>query len=178
MDFKEATELMNLKKGFSLIELKTSYRQLAKIYHPDTGGSHEKFLRLTSAYDILFSSANTKGWDDYTSQFLPEWKEEFRKLWKEAYHKSKKAEKYGGLHYSTCIENFRRARITPLKEWFEGCLFDFDASEVTKARYRKHLLKVAPNQLMKESWAKKYYEREFKTHWIFYLAPAKPLIGK
>ena len=34
-------------------QIKTAYRKVSKKVHPDLGGSHEEFLRLTSARDTL-----------------------------------------------------------------------------------------------------------------------------
>ncbi|MCG6892364.1 MAG: DnaJ domain-containing protein [Desulfobacteraceae bacterium] len=34
-------------------ELTKRYRQRARKYHPDKGGSHEAFVRLTRSYRIL-----------------------------------------------------------------------------------------------------------------------------
>ena len=38
----------------NLEELKTEYRRLAMIYHPDQGGSEEEMKRVNSEYDRLF----------------------------------------------------------------------------------------------------------------------------
>ncbi len=37
-------------------ELTRLYRQRAKNLHPDTGGEHEVFIRLTAAYEQLLSN--------------------------------------------------------------------------------------------------------------------------
>jgi DnaJ-class molecular chaperone len=44
--------LENLR-GMSRRELTKRYRQRARKYHPDKGGSHEAFVRLNRSYRIL-----------------------------------------------------------------------------------------------------------------------------
>lgn len=48
-------EFMNVKEGFTLEELKKSYRKLTKKHHPDTGGSGDDFIKLQHYYNILSS---------------------------------------------------------------------------------------------------------------------------
>lgn len=48
-----AMKLLNLKEGFTMQDLKKSYKQLAKIHHPDVGGTAENFKRLNKAYNYL-----------------------------------------------------------------------------------------------------------------------------
>jgi DnaJ-class molecular chaperone len=43
--------LLHLQAGASLTEVRTQYRELAKLYHPDTGGHHTSFLALQQAYE-------------------------------------------------------------------------------------------------------------------------------
>lgn len=48
--------ILGLSPGASESEIKRSYRNLAKLYHPDKNPSrqaHEKFLKITDAYQIL-----------------------------------------------------------------------------------------------------------------------------
>jgi DnaJ domain len=46
--------VLQVPRGSSLIDIKSAYRKLAKIYHPDIStGSEEKFKQITAAYDIL-----------------------------------------------------------------------------------------------------------------------------
>jgi hypothetical protein len=52
--------VLQVSRGSSLTEIKTAYRRLAKIYHPDIPtGSEEKFKQLSSAYDTLLKLAPT-----------------------------------------------------------------------------------------------------------------------
>jgi curved DNA-binding protein CbpA len=44
-------------------EIKTQYRALAMIHHPDKGGDEEKFKRIKEAYEILSDPIRRKGYD-------------------------------------------------------------------------------------------------------------------
>ena len=44
-----AMKLLNLKEGFTMQDLKKSYKHLVKIHHPDVGGTTENFKRLNKA---------------------------------------------------------------------------------------------------------------------------------
>ena len=48
-----ALAILGIKEGYSPSELKTAYLKKAKIFHPDTGGTHEEFLKLQQAYEQL-----------------------------------------------------------------------------------------------------------------------------
>jgi DnaJ-class molecular chaperone len=43
--------LLHLQAGVSLAEVRTRYRELVKLYHPDAGGHHAYFLALQQAYE-------------------------------------------------------------------------------------------------------------------------------
>jgi DnaJ-class molecular chaperone len=43
--------LLHLQAEVSLAEVRSHYRELAKRYHPDAGGSHADFLALQQAYE-------------------------------------------------------------------------------------------------------------------------------
>jgi len=46
-------EYLDLPQGADPAEIKKRFRELAKKYHPDTGGDAEKFIALKQAYDKL-----------------------------------------------------------------------------------------------------------------------------
>lgn len=48
-----AINLMGLSENFTDKELKSAYRKLSKVHHPDVGGTQENFVRLQKAYDYL-----------------------------------------------------------------------------------------------------------------------------
>ena len=54
-----ALAILGIKEGYSTSELKAAYLKKAKIFHPDTGGTHEEFLKLQQAYEHL-SKETTK----------------------------------------------------------------------------------------------------------------------
>jgi curved DNA-binding protein len=54
MEFKDYYKTLNISFGASDEEIKKSYKQLAKKYHPDSdGGSEEKFKEIQEAYEVL-----------------------------------------------------------------------------------------------------------------------------
>ena len=52
---KDLYEILGVPKSATIDKIKTQYRKLALIYHPDKNGSsgNEKFKEITEAYDIL-----------------------------------------------------------------------------------------------------------------------------
>tara|TARA_Y100000589_G_scaffold324695_1_gene361295 strand:- start:16493 stop:17161 length:669 start_codon:yes stop_codon:yes gene_type:complete len=44
---------LGLKDNATKEEIKSAYRLLAKKYHPDTGGNHERFLAIQNAWETL-----------------------------------------------------------------------------------------------------------------------------
>mgnify|MGYP002827186353 CR=1 FL=1 len=45
--------VLGLKRSASDEDIKTKYRELILIHHPDKGGDHEEFIRIQQAYEIL-----------------------------------------------------------------------------------------------------------------------------
>ena len=43
--------LLHLQATASLAEVRTQYRELVKLYHPDAGGRHAYFVALQQAYE-------------------------------------------------------------------------------------------------------------------------------
>ena len=50
------SKINKLRKSESLEELKKNYRELARKYHPDKGGSHRDFIDIKNEYDNLITS--------------------------------------------------------------------------------------------------------------------------
>lgn len=48
-----ALSLLNLTANSTTDEIKSVYRKLAKVHHPDRGGSKDNFLKLNAAYETL-----------------------------------------------------------------------------------------------------------------------------
>lgn len=56
MDKDEAYRLLNLSSGASLDDIKHSYKELSRKYHPDHNSdqvAHEMFILIKKAYDYL-----------------------------------------------------------------------------------------------------------------------------
>ena len=52
--------LLHLQAEVSLAQVRIQYRQLAKRYHPDAGGSHADFLALQQAYEQVIAYLHTR----------------------------------------------------------------------------------------------------------------------
>ncbi len=53
-ELKKAQEIFGLLDGVSLKEIKKRHRELAKKYHPDSGGGNAEFMKeINEAYKIL-----------------------------------------------------------------------------------------------------------------------------
>lgn len=52
--------LLHLQGEVSLAEVRSQYRELAKRYHPDGGGSHVDFLALQQAYEQVMEYLQTR----------------------------------------------------------------------------------------------------------------------
>lgn len=61
MDIAACYRLLELPLGATLVEIKASYRRLARQYHPDINPgdrtANEKFVALATAYKVLIESA-------------------------------------------------------------------------------------------------------------------------
>jgi len=53
MNTKDYYKKLGVPRNALKSEIKSAYRLLAKKYHPDTGGSNEKFLEIQLAWEIL-----------------------------------------------------------------------------------------------------------------------------
>jgi DnaJ-class molecular chaperone len=52
--------LLHLPAEVSLAKVRAQYRELAKRYHPDAGGSHADFLALQQAYEQVMTYLQTR----------------------------------------------------------------------------------------------------------------------
>ncbi|WWC58747.1 chaperone DnaJ [Kwoniella dejecticola CBS 10117] len=67
---KNPYEVLGVKKDASASDIKKSYYQLAKKWHPDSNkenGAKEKFHEIQSAYDILSDDSKRQAYDRYGS---------------------------------------------------------------------------------------------------------------
>ena len=71
MQFKNYYKILNVKKDASETEIKKSYRQLAKTWHPDKNPDDKtaeaKFKEIAEAYDVLSNPDKRKKFDDFIS---------------------------------------------------------------------------------------------------------------
>lgn len=65
---KNYYDILGISKNASQDEIKSSYRQLAKKYHPDVNkdpGAEEKFKEIQEAYDVLSDETKKSTYDKY-----------------------------------------------------------------------------------------------------------------
>ncbi len=65
MTKRDYYEILGVSKGASPDEIKKAFRRLAVEYHPDRGGSEEKFKEINEAYEILKDSEKRKRYDQF-----------------------------------------------------------------------------------------------------------------
>lgn len=60
-------DVLGIKKGASKDEIKSAYRKLAKVYHPDNKetGNEAKFKEVQEAYDILYDDQKRATYDQF-----------------------------------------------------------------------------------------------------------------
>ena len=56
-EIKDAYKILGLSKEASLEEVKSQFKSLSKLYHPDSksNSDSEQFMRIKEAYDVLKS---------------------------------------------------------------------------------------------------------------------------
>ena len=67
MKNKNLYNILGLNSNAKKSEIKSAYRNLAKKYHPDTGGNKDKFLAIQSAWEILNDPLKKKEYDKQES---------------------------------------------------------------------------------------------------------------
>ena len=86
-------QVLGLNEGANDIEIKSAYRRLSKLYHPDINaeaGARDRFLQIKEAYEYL---SQTPHLQEAASQYT--YKEEVlsdREIWRREYLRKKRAE--------------------------------------------------------------------------------------
>lgn len=186
-----ARQVLGLKtETFTLIELKRAFRDQMRIWHPDVTerpqeDALERAKEISGAYDFLQKMLLAQGdgrafagWSRYVSQNVAQWEKIFIARWQIAVKLSYSDPdpKVRGLHFNTVIIRFREGYIEPPLAWFFGAIFP-EPTEENQKQYREHLLRIAPNQKLREEWAKKYWQLEFKRPYTFYLPASKSTLS-
>lgn len=68
MQYQEALRFLNLEYPITQDDVKSAYRRLARIYHPDAGGSDELFKRLTQAYKVALQGPEHEHKETYREE--------------------------------------------------------------------------------------------------------------
>ena len=53
LSYDDPFKVLGLKRSASDEDIKTKYRELILVHHPDKGGDHDEFLKVQQAYDFL-----------------------------------------------------------------------------------------------------------------------------
>ena len=56
--------ILGVLKDADEAEIKRAYRGLSKLHHPDAGGDQEKFIAITTAYQVLHDPEKRKKYDE------------------------------------------------------------------------------------------------------------------
>tara|TARA_B100000963_G_scaffold67812_1_gene55992 strand:- start:19457 stop:20131 length:675 start_codon:yes stop_codon:yes gene_type:complete len=66
---KDFYKELGLSRNATLTEIKKAYRSLAKKYHPDTGGSNERFIAIQEAWEVLNNAEKKEIHDQEISNY-------------------------------------------------------------------------------------------------------------
>ena len=61
---KDYYKILGVEKDATTADIKTAYRKLARVHHPDVGGEEDKFKEVAEAYEVL-SNAEKRQMYDY-----------------------------------------------------------------------------------------------------------------
>lgn len=118
--------ILGLEAGADATQIKRSFRQLAKKYHPDVNpepSANEKFNEVYMAYEILGDTDKKRLYDGLLNDshedevVVDDYQEEFVGQWQRQAYKS--AQGYGGMSYA----DFRRNKIR-LHQWSKYLFFE------------------------------------------------------
>ena len=68
LDGTEHYRVLELDFSCSDEDVRAAYRRLARVHHPDKGGSPNRFQRLRRAYEVLGDSSSRKAYDMHAGQ--------------------------------------------------------------------------------------------------------------
>ena len=77
---KDFYKELGLSRNATLTEIKKAYRSLAKRYHPDTGGSNERFIAIQEAWEVL-NNAEKKEIHDQEISNYSNFNKNYRESW-------------------------------------------------------------------------------------------------
>ncbi len=98
-------DILGLPKDASQADIKSAYRRLAKIYHPDTAANeasyHQKFLEVKNAYEILSNPLRRINYDESLDRPYGTYheREAYRRPPPPYYYQSRRAPKYSKRTY-------------------------------------------------------------------------------
>lgn len=66
---KDYYGILGVPKGASQDDMKKAFRKLARKYHPDAGGTEERFKDINEAYEVLSDPEKRKAYDQFGQYF-------------------------------------------------------------------------------------------------------------
>ena len=58
-------EVLEIVRNSNMTVIKSKYRELSKVFHPDKGGDEESFIKIKQAYETLTNPESYKNWQMY-----------------------------------------------------------------------------------------------------------------
>ncbi|WP_010281068.1 DnaJ domain-containing protein [Bacillus timonensis] len=82
--FTDYYMVLGVPYNSSLEQIKKAYRHLAKVYHPDVGGSESQFKLIQEAYQVLYDNNSREHYNKVYLNYLKKSHEETLQQWKDA----------------------------------------------------------------------------------------------
>lgn len=150
----EYYELLGVSASATTAQIKKGYYQVAKIHHPDKGGSEEKFKQISVAYEVLSDPDKRERYNKYGKAAFEKGDDIFtdpRELFKDMFGGEKFKEFFGEVsfeqHFSATsdpgeqeahrIITLRAQLLAKLEPYLEGNEEDFKQSITTQAEELK-----------------------------------------
>lgn len=118
---KNLYEILEISNTASDSAIKTSYRRLARKYHPDLNGGDEfcinKFKEITEAYEILSDPEKKKNYDILRGFYYEKSRTKYTEASK-AYKETTKDENISNI-FNDILEGFKKTTSSASKEFFK-----------------------------------------------------------
>nr|WP_158210468.1 DnaJ domain-containing protein [Myroides phaeus] len=118
---KDYYKIIGVSKTASIDEIKKAYKKLAFKYHPDVStlsNSHEKFIEISEAYEILSDETKRKNYDNLNKSDFSEspHSEKYTTYQKHKKEAERKAEQYS----KTDFKNFKSSVLDTMYKVYDN----------------------------------------------------------